>query len=262
LGMVATYQLKDAVIIHESLKYRPDLIIDAVTPSDFSHYAPSPWPSLVDFFNSNRAASIAFAQEHPQGLAEPLETYRDELTRTAPSYPILHLHRIGRTIRAIIRQNALDTRHLLAPDAPPPPFDSAGRQTTYDCAKTQNDMDLWYRNWKDWNILAYLAQVRDATGVQVAIVNWPVAHEPVGACYNVRYTNEMFEDYNQWLREETRALGLPYLDLHDSLPADEFIDSLHLDADGNQKVAEKMAAFLMPLLEKDLHPEQRQASRP
>jgi hypothetical protein len=249
LGMVATYQLKDAVVIHESLKYRPDVVIYPVTLSEFAHFAPSLWPSLVEFFESNRTAVLAFAQERPSGLAEPLDIYRDVLTRSEKPYTrLLRLRQIGSFIRTAVRQNAQRVLRRLAPDAPLPHVDTAGRQTTYDCAHTQHEIDAQYRGWQDWNIIAYLAQIRDTTGVSVVIVNWPVAHEPVGDCYNVRYTDAAVEEYNRWLREQARTHALPYLDLHDLLPPDDFVDSLHVTAGGHRKIAEQLRAFLDPIL--------------
>jgi hypothetical protein len=94
-----------------------------------------------------------------------------------------------------------------------------------------------FDHWRSWNILAYLEELHRSRGVEVLVVNWPVAHEPVGDCYNVRYPNAGLAEFRDWVREETRARGLAHLDLQDLLPADEFIDSLHVTAAGHARIA-------------------------
>jgi lysophospholipase L1-like esterase len=99
-------------------------------------------------------------------------------------------------------------------------------------------------DWKRWNILAYLEQIQRTRGVEVLVINWPAVHEPVGACYNARFTTAGFEDYLAWVGPQARARGLHYLDLHDSLPRDAILDSQHLNAEGHRLMAEEIAREL------------------
>jgi len=245
LAAVLTYQLKDALILRESLRYHPDAIVYAVTLSEFAHYPEGPaaftdlsywpWRSLVDFFASNRSATLAFAREQPPGLGEPLDIYRQFLgtpparlrDSTAPNLA-------GTFIRAVVREYA---QRLLKRALPDLAVESAGRQTTYDCEKITREREPLYRHWQDWNIIAFLEGLQAATGAPVLVVNWPVAHEPVGDCYNVRYPAAALHAYDEWMSAETEKRGLSYLDLHDLLPAEEFIDSLHVTAEGQRKIA-------------------------
>src|SRR5204862_7348166 len=103
-----------------------------------------------------------------------------------------------------------------------------GRQTEYDCEHTKDQFEIEFDHWQTWNILAYLEQLHRVHGVDVLVVNWPIAHEPVADCYNVRYPNAGLAEFRAWVRDETRARGLAHLDLQDLLPAGEFIDSLHV----------------------------------
>ncbi len=75
-----------------------------------------------------------------------------------------------------------------------------------------------------------------------------LAHEPLGDCYNVRYSNALVAELIQFLHEQTAARGLAYLDLHDLLPPEEFFDSLHPTLAGHQRIAEYLAAALEPIL--------------
>lgn len=257
LAAVATYQLKDALIIHEALKYRPDMIVYPLTLAEFARYPatladfaqlpPQPWHGLLQVFESNRGTIQALAKEQPAGLSEPVDLFNKFLENSGTSWYGLAQEQLGTLIRTAARAHARSLLRRLVPDAPPQ-TELPGRQTHYDCGQTKRQMDLYYRDWQRWNIIAYLAQIRDATGVTVVLVNWPVAHEPVGDCYNVRYTNAALEQYDVWLRAQAEERQLPYVDLHDMLRADEFVDSLHVMAPGQRKIAERLAPVLEALL--------------
>jgi hypothetical protein len=118
----------------------------------------------------------------------------------------------------------------------------------YSCERVQQQFETNYADWKSWNLLEYLAELRDERGIEILIVNWPVSREPRGDCYNIRYSNAALADYLDWLGEQTEALDLPYLDLHDLLDRREFVDSLHPTARGQAKVAGRLAARLEELL--------------
>ena len=100
-------------------------------------------------------------------------------------------------------------------------------------------------------MLEYLAKLRRETGVEVLVVNWPVAHEPRGDCYNVRYPTAAFQDYVDWMEETSETLGLEYLDLHDLLTRREFVDSVHPTVRGQRKVALRLGNKIAALLRKE-----------
>src|SRR6185436_4843382 len=99
------------------------------------------------------------------------------------------------------------------------------------------------------NVLAYLEEERRRSGIEVLIVHWPIAHEPVGDCYNVRFTAEIVPQFEAWLRSESARRGLHYLDLHDLLPSERFLDSVHIGAEGHAEIAARVAAALDPVVE-------------
>jgi hypothetical protein len=247
LGFAATYQLKDALVIHEALRYDPDVILYPVTLAEFHHVAPVLLRHVHQFFDSNIAALAALVVDLPPGLEEVLTRYRVvlEVHRSLLGW-LDHLKESGEFLRRVVQRHA----RSLAPRVNPPsaPVQSVGRQTTYDCPARMADFSQEFSGWQSWNILAYLEYVRNTRGVDVMVVNWPVAHEPVGDCYNVRYPAAAFAEYNTWLREETAARGLRYVDLHDLLPPRAFLDSLHVGPSGHRQIADRLATALAPWL--------------
>jgi len=252
LGFVSTYQLKDAVIINESLRYEPDIIIYPTTLAEFIHLAPMPSFGIVDeFFRANDAAMQALAQQHPGGLTVPLQAYETMLSEPRIRYAGgFRLRQVGEYARAAIRAQARAVRRHFFPAYETPSAPTSGRQSSYACADTERELRDSFAGWQDWNILAYLQQVHAATGIDVVIVNWPVAHEPVGDCYNVRYTTRILQEYNDWLAAQARQRGMTYVDLHDVLPADDFLDSLHVSAEGQRAIADRLAPQLDAVIER------------
>jgi len=244
LGFVTTYQLKDALIVREALAYAPRVIVYALTLTEFMHIAPTPYPIDVEFFRANAPATLRFAAERPPGLAEPLDRYRVFLDGPWEFLRALHLDQIGALVHAAVRRGADAVRQHWFPEyaGKSPPLDA--RQTTYDCDKTKRDALSAYYEWQQWNILDFLQQLRDTLGIDIVIVNWPVAHEPVDDCYNVRYPAALVQQYNQWLAEQAQRRAFAYVDVHDLLPSDAFVDSLHVTASGHQAIAEHLAPML------------------
>jgi lysophospholipase L1-like esterase len=68
-----------------------------------------------------------------------------------------------------------------------------------------------YRGWNEMNTLAWVAELRDRTGIPVVVVNWPVSDEPRDECFNA-------------------------------------YDTLHPNARGQRKIAGALAPQLAPIL--------------
>jgi len=248
LGYVGAYQTRDAVVLDAALAYEPDLIIYPLTLADFNQRDWS-FPVLREFFLSNRARVAELAAGQAPGLEAPLaritasEDGAGYLARTA-----LHLREGGALVRAAVRAQAEALARRLDPSFPLPSTTTAGRQPHYDCAATLRSAAALYDNWQSWNILAYLERVSRARSLPILIVNWPIAHEPVDSCYNVRHSAESIEQFNRWLAAEATARGLSYLDLHDLLPPELFADSLHVTAEGHRRIAEQLAPVVEAML--------------
>ena len=149
---------------------------------------------------------------------------------------------------ALRRRFLLPEGHLPPDGIPPNERRHLRRQTRYDCAKTQAKYAKLFTGWQEWSVLPWLAELRERTGVRVALLNWPVAHEPVGACYNVRLPEVALREFNAVIRAEASRLNLPLLDLHDLLAPDDFFDSLHPRPKGQRKIAERLAPEIRALL--------------
>jgi hypothetical protein len=250
LAFVTTYQLKDALIIHESLRYRPQLILYAPTLAEFVHLAPIPYRIDEEFFRQNRQELARLAAEQPPGVTALIARY-DRDNASAFWALDAHLEQTGAFIRAAIRRLAMLAREQLLPE-PNGAAPAEIRQSPYDCAKTRREAADMYHDWQSWNILAYLERLRAVSGINVLIVNWPLPYQPVEDCYNSRFPVTAVHEYNEWMVEQTRLRGLPYLDLHNLLPPDEFIDSLHVTASGQRTIAEELAPTVDALVVKIL----------
>jgi hypothetical protein len=240
LAMMWTYGPKDALILHEAKRFKPDAIVYAVTLDDFYHSSPSGFTPVDTFFLSNsRAVDRAAAASLP-GIGEPFELYRRYWRDDAAGESLWRsLRESGRLVRIATRQVALRARSSWLPHMPAElaPIEAAG--DSYDCDAVKR-FALHWTNWQDWSLLPWLEQMQREHGTRVLVVNWPVAARPVGDCFNARYPKAGFDAYNAWLERETHERGLAYLDLHDLLAADRFLDSIHPNAEGQSAVAERL----------------------
>ena len=248
LAFVTPNQVRDALLMHEVLPYDPDVIVYPLTLAEFRHIAPMWFPTSTRFFEMNDAALQRLVSDPPAGLEEPVAHYAKANSNNAA-----HLHSTDqlRDAGLYARRLAGATAETVAArvNSPRPPHKAkAGkRQTEYDCSETERAM-ISYANWREWNVLAYLEDLQRRHGIRVLVVHWPIAHEPLGNCYSVRYTNAVVKDFADWISAQTTQRQLAYLDLRDFIPAETFIDSLHLKPEGHQLIAEKIAQRLNPIL--------------
>jgi hypothetical protein len=249
LAFVNGYQLRDAVILRESLPYRPDVIIYALTLTEFVHRAPFPYTAIAQFFKINGRALRALEDDAPPGLSEPIGRYHSWLAQPGiTNWPTDQLRETGAFVRLGVHASAEAFVERLHLPVDRPSAREAARQSQYDCQLTRARCAADFKDWRQWNILAYLQELHETRGVEILIVNWPIAHEPVEDCYSVRYTDAAVAQFNTWLADEVRERGLDYVDLHDLLPADDFVDSVHVTAAGHERVAGAIAQALDPIL--------------
>jgi hypothetical protein len=245
LGFVFTYQLKELLILSKALPYEPDLIVYGVTLDDFLHRAPLEYASMKEFFEANSGTIERLAADPPATFAEPLERYREAQARTVrPIAPWIALRQTGSFVRRYVAEFAMALRKRMFPDLPDENALIQKPNPHYSCETVKRDFEKNFSDWKAWSMLDALAELRDERGIDVLVVNWPVAHVPRGDCYNIRYPAAALADYAVWMKERTAALDLPYLDLHDLLLPSEFVDSLHPTAHGQAKVAARLAVRL------------------
>jgi hypothetical protein len=250
LGYVFAYQIKDALIVREALRYRPDVIVYASTLSDQAHVSLVQFPPLIKFFNANSRAVDRFADEKPRGLAEPLANYQTmQKDVIRPRAAWQSLRDSGLMLRVAASHWARDIRQSWFPGASwAKP--KVRRPAPYKCGEVKQEFQKYFSDWQSWSTLAYLEQVREETGAEIIVVNWPVARDQRGDCYNARYTTSALAEYSRWLRSETERRRLHYVDLQDVLPASEFVDSAHLNAAGHRRVAGILGGKLRDVLQR------------
>ena len=253
LAFVNPYQVRDAVIISEARRYAPDIILYPLTRSEFVHAAPVFFPSIGRFFDMNRSAVDRLAADPPPGLDEPIQKYATISHRPrSVSAPLDYLRESGLLLRTSARMNARSVAAAIGGTLPPLATTTRRRPGAYDCAKTREDVEKRYTDWQDWNILSYLDDLRRRDGVEIVLVYWPLAHEPVQDCYNIRDTTAGVEEFAAWMRAQATARHFPYVDLHAVLAPELFLDSLHLSAEGHARVAELLAQALAPIVRERL----------
>jgi hypothetical protein len=245
LGFVNTYQLRDALVARAALAYDPAVIVYPLSISEFTHVAPILFPALIEFFIDNAGALEDLANDPLPGLGEPIERYNLWLS-SIPRVDLVsaRLRQIGALSRALVRAIGEDGIRRASGrfDEPPPP--TVRPLQPYDCAATLAAEEQ-NRAWMTWNVLDYLAELRRTRGIDVVVVHWPLNHQPNGACYDLRISDGRLAQFLEWLKANTTERGLRYVDLHDLLRPDEFLDSLHLTAEGNRRVG----AALAPVVE-------------
>jgi len=252
LGFVFTYQVKEALILSEALPYEPDFVVYGATLDDFGHLAPFPYLPVTTFFNANSRAVAQLASDPPPTFGEPFRKYRDAQAENIRPYASwIAFRQTGTFVRLAVEQTAKMLRRKLFPAFREANPQTHKRRALYNCAEVKKSFSKKYANWKEWNMLEYLAILRRETGMKVLVVNWPVAYEPRGDCYNVRYPTAALEDYVDWMGETTKRLGLEYLDLHDLLARQDFVDSVHPTVGGQKKVAIRLAKQIATLLHKE-----------
>jgi hypothetical protein len=231
------------------LEYGLDVIVYPVTLAEFRHIAPMPFPTPARFFNANFRRVKEMMAVGPPGLAEPIARYGQWLEGRPESYDRMdQLREGGLYLRAAAAAAAEAIADRVNSPRRVPPSKSKGRQTSYDCDEVKRLVATGYRDYQDWNVLAYLEDVQRTRGVRVLMIHWPIAYEPVDDCYSVRYTKAAAADFLAWLRTDAEARGLAFLDLHDLLPPELFLDSLHVSAAGHHLIADEIARALEPIL--------------
>jgi hypothetical protein len=241
LGFVNTYQLRDAFIARAALAYDPAVIVYPLTIAEFQHVAPAVYPPLIEFFKDNAGALEALVSNPLPGLVDPILRYGLWLSGIPRTDLVTaRLRQVGAVSRALVRAVGEDgiRRATGRFDGPPPP--TLQPMPSYDCAATlaAEEKD---RAWRTWDILAYLEELQRTRGIDVVVVHWPLNHQPSGACYDQRVSDARLAQFLEWLKADTAERGLAYVDLHDLLRPDEFLDSLHLTAEGNRRVAAALA---------------------
>ncbi|MFP8872087.1 MAG: SGNH/GDSL hydrolase family protein [Myxococcota bacterium] len=252
LGFVTSYLLKDVLIARKAIDHSPDLIVFGVSLSDFIHMAPIPWPEVLPaFFAANEDQLDRVNDEGASGLEELIRTYREREERASwLGQRLVNLREAGSYLRLIFRHRtpAFANRWLLSPndgqvaEVPAPTESFPTRGPNYRCEKVIAEHEKKFgANWSAWNVFAYLEQLEQIHGVEIAVLDLPIQHDPKGDCYNARFPKRADRQYRDWVRGETTRRGITLWDFHDLLPKSRFEDTIHPTLEGNREVATALA---------------------
>lgn len=251
LGFMGAYQMKEAMILAKALPYKPDFIIYAASLSDWTHVAPLEYPPMYAFWDANSRVIAELAADPPPTFEEPFRLYRDSQANNVRPYATwIEFRQIGTFVRLAVAEMAQTLRRMMFPSVPfeKPFVYSSTSNRDWRCESVLPNLERQYVDWKKWSMLDVLADLRDETGIEVLVVNWPVDSDRRGDCFNIRFPAETFQEYVRWTAMRSEELGLPYLDLHDYLDHNEFFDSVHPNVRGQRKMAARMSEKILSLL--------------
>jgi hypothetical protein len=258
LAFGANHACKDMLILWESLRYRPGVIVYAMVPADLTRAiaaryrrdAPLAELQLARFMRNSAPRVLEMAAESSTGLELPLADYRDEFQGLERGWArpwTWPLREVAAYVYAVVATRLQMVAGWLG-------IGESAEQITLptaspsDCRRTRSQNRRDYAPWGRINPLLYLAKVRDRTGIPVVVVNWPIAHEPSGDCFDAYYTNDLVRGYRNWLAAETSRLGIPFVDVSQILLPRDFLDSRHPSTRGQRKIARALSPRLVPIL--------------
>lgn len=252
IGGGGAYTVDDFLLLEEALKYQPDLVIWGLTLRDFavrcmaeggitrSNFhrvaAAAPWleergyQDLYLMYLSSWLKTTTRLEQTQQKTKTFLlqywyfyrykealrEMFFDRLLQLSP----------GGMVRKIADNHRLE---ISVYNFAPPPFAEFEKNFTFPNPSVRF---LWA-----------IKELLDAQGVELMIYNQPTIFQ------DRTYPGNTLKKFFQFMEEQTPVLGVPYVNLADSLEADRenFYDFIHLTPRGNQQTAEHLAKKIMEL---------------
>jgi hypothetical protein len=234
LGQPVTSVLRDFVVLHKALEYKPDLVIWMVTTNSFVlSTGPIGWSPFM--FSTD-----------PKGVSRLLDQYGldrySNLTGPAPTFWERTL--IGQRIR-LSKLAQLQLRGL--------PWDATGIDNAigprFFDKNLQADQDYSGIAAPRLPVLGMTFDVLKAAHTMLGDTPVLIVNEPIyiglGKYSNIRYNNTYprwaYDQYRQLLPRYVSELGWQYLDLYDAVPTAEFADqALHLKTKGERTLAKSL----------------------
>jgi hypothetical protein len=233
--------MRDLLILEEAVKYKPDLIV---------------WPVTLLTFQSRRA-DLNFLRNQPDHVLGLVQRY--DLTIEAEPYlhPSTLLDRtvIGQRVRLKkilmeqiygLRWLGTDMRTRLI--RPQPLSSNVEAGAAYYEFASAADLPALASTLQFGAIEAGLQIAGD---IPVLLLNEPIyvaQGENSTIRYNGYYPRWAYDEYRRRMADWIRVRGVPYIDLWDAVPAEDFIDSpLHLSGRGERRMAGLLAPEILKL---------------
>jgi hypothetical protein len=231
--------LKDLVFIEEAKERRPDVIVWMITLNTvMNQYRVNPFLTenrvrileLIDAYDIPYGARKILS-ETPTGFYEQtLMGQRSFLARW------IKLQALGLIWTATGRDFPIT--HVQAE----PAAADVKKDPSYRDLEPGTDL-------RTWLLLRALSVGFDLTGeIPLLLVNEPIyiaRGMNSDIRYNDLYPRWAFDQYREIIAAQARASSLPYLDLWDAIPPENFTDSLHLSAEGERLLAERLHSAVL-----------------
>jgi hypothetical protein len=244
--------LKDILILKHALPYQPDAIVWLVTAKGSSNQ-PTPAQPDAHLFTRINADELPELQRQYGFTTWETQQYADADTWYQSSIWLRGgrlrdwLTLLAQTIRtALINPGQDQTKQYLLPDEP------VTQRPIRFPAEITSDLPGYDALPNDrWELLRVGQRMAQQTGVPLLLVNEPIylaggPHSNVN--YNSDYERAVYDRFRTAMIQFTHEHGLPYLDLWNHLPPEEFSNTpLHYNLQGNIHVAQEIAAELQKM---------------
>ncbi len=234
--------LKDILILKHALKYQPDAIVWLVTAKGSGDQPLPQEPEAHLITRLNAAELPALAREYgvdtweTRRYADAGAWYQQSIwTYGGRLRDWLVL--VARTLRNALVQPGQDlTQDYLIPG---PPVSTQPIQAQAEINSSLPGYGVMPN--RQWALLRAGQQMAQAAQVPLLMVNEPIyigSGENSDVNYNSFYERALYDRFRAALAAFTRQRALPYLDLWNMLPPEDFSNtSLHYNAEGNRRVA-------------------------
>ncbi|MBE7536025.1 MAG: hypothetical protein HS124_09885 [Anaerolineales bacterium] len=237
LGYPYISLLQELMILDEALNYQPDMIV---------------WLTTLESFPKEKQFGAPLVANSPDRVKQLIAKYQLPLDPDDPA--INHPTTWDQTFM----QQRKNLANLIRLQLYGVPWSATGIDqfypATYERAQTDFDADDSFYDIKqneplrDQLSLDILDAGLHATDIPIVLVNEPIlVSNGVNSDirYNFFYPRWAYDEYRVMLSEYTAQQNIPYLDLWDLVPMDEFTNSgVHLTPFGESLLAEKVGAAI------------------
>lgn len=242
LGYPYISLLQELMILDEALNYQPDMIV---------------WLTTLESFPKEKQFGAPLVANSPERVKQLITKYQLPLDPNDPA-----INRPTAWDQTFIQQRK-DLANLIRLQLYGVPWSATGIDQfypeTYERAQTDFDADESFYDIKqnkplrDQLSLDILDAGLHATNLPILLVNEPILisdGKNSDIRYNFFYPRWAYDEYRVMLSDYTAQQNIPYLDLWDLVPMDEFTNSgVHLTPFGESLLAEQVGDAIKNICE-------------